>query len=367
MTQRTLIRDFKPSEFIEGIFAIHNCQLGQTKAGKPFLKCLLSDRSGRTPGRMWNVNEEIFQGLPTDGFVYLEGQTQPYQGEIQIIISNIYGAEPTENDLGWLLPSTEFDIDEMMGEVKALLNSLEHPACKALAEAYLTDEALMARVRRAPAAVSMHHAFIGGLLEHTLNLMKLAEAMLPRYPQLSRDIVLLGLFIHDLGKCAELTWEAGFAYTDEGQLIGHIARGAMWLERKADQCAENGTPIPAAIQRVLTHIILSHHGKPEFGAAKLPSTPEAIFVSLLDNLDAKMQMAIAATRGPNAPEPNGEQLGGDFTEKIWALETRLYRPDPTTVADAVTDTTSDEASHAPSASASPAAKQAGGAVRGGLE
>ncbi len=355
MTQRTLIRDFQPSQFIEAIFAIHNCQLGQTKAGKPFLKCLLSDRSGRTPGRMWNVSEEIFQGLPTDGFVYIEGQTQPYQGEIQIIINTIYAAEPTEDDLGWLLPTTEYDVDQMMAEVVAMLGALTHPGCKALAQAYLGDRQLMDQLRRAPAAVTMHHAFIGGLLEHTLNLMKLAELMLPRYPQINRDIVLLGLFIHDLGKCEELTWDAGFAYTDDGQLVGHIARGAIRLTDKARQCEAAGTVVSAPILRVLTHIILSHHGKPEFGAARIPSTPEAIFVSLLDNLDAKMAMAIAATRGPNVPQSSGEQPGGDFTEKIWALETRLYRPDPTTVEDQ------------PSDSAGPAQPATTKPRRGGLE
>lgn len=331
MKQRTLIRDLEANQFLEGIFAIHNCQLGQTKAGKPFIKCLLSDRSGRTPGRMWNASEQIFRGLPTDGFVFLEGQTQPYQGEIQIIINSIYAAEPTEADLDWLLPTSAFDLDDMFAQVQATLATLSHPGLKALAGAYLADEPLMTRFRRAPAGITLHHAFIGGLLEHTLNLLKLADLMLPRYPQLNRDIVMLGLFIHDLGKCAELTWDAGFAYTDDGQLVGHIVRGAMWLEQKAAQCAAAGAPVAEPILRVLTHIILSHHGKPEFGAVKLPATPEAIFISLLDNLDAKMQMALAVTRGDGAPEADGEQLGGDFTEKIWALETRLYRPDPTTL------------------------------------
>lgn len=360
MKQRTLIRDLEANQFLEGIFAIHNCQLGQTKAGKPFIKCLLSDRSGRTPGRMWNASEQIFRGLPTDGFVYLEGQTQPYQGEIQIIINNVYGADPTEEDLDWLLPTSAFDLDEMLTEVKAMLTTLTHPAIKALAGAYLADEALMARFRRAPAAVTLHHAYIGGLLEHTLNLLKLAEAMLSRYPQLNRDIVLLSLFIHDLGKCAELTWDAGFAYTDDGQLVGHIVRGAMWLERKAQACADAGVPVPEPLLRVLTHIILSHHGKPEFGAAKLPATPEAFFVSMLDNLDAKMQMALAATRGDAAPDADGEQLGGDFTEKIWALETRLYRPDPTTLA-------APDAGSAASAVTSPAIIRSDPPRRGGLE
>jgi 3'-5' exoribonuclease len=160
--------------------------------------------------------------------------------------------------------------------------------------------------------------------------MKLADAICPLYPQLNRDIMLFGLFLHDLGKCEELTWENGFGYSDDGQLIGHIARGAIWLEQKARACEEAGTKVPAAILRVLGHIILSHHGTAEFGALKLPATPEAIAISNLDNLDAKLNMSLAVTRGRDAKNAD---LGGDFTEKVWALETKLYRPDPTTVAD----------------------------------
>ena len=214
----------------------------------------------------------------------------------------------------------------MFGEVSTIVRSLTHPAMRALGEAYLQDAKLMSAFKQAPAAQTLHHAFLGGLLEHTLGLLRLAEAMLPSYPQLNRDLVLMGLFIHDLGKCAELKWIDGFAYTDDGQLVGHIVRGAMWLERKAEVCAKSGHELPREALMVLEHIVLSHHGKPEFGAARLPATPEALFVSMLDNLEAKMHMALTATRGAEVPD---EQLNGHFTERVWALDNvRLYRPDP---------------------------------------
>ena len=146
----------------------------------------------------------------------------------------------------------------------------------------------------------------------------------------------MGLFLHDLGKTSELTWQTGFGYTDEGQLVGHIGRGLTMLHDYIRQCEADGTKVPTPIVMVLEHIILSHHGKPEFGALKIPSTPEAIFISHLDDLDAKMQMAISTSRSDDdqaeGTDPN-EQAGGNFTEKIWALETRLYRPDPTTVSE----------------------------------
>ncbi len=330
LAKRIFINTLMPNQFIEGVYAIQNCQLGQTKAGKPFIKCLLADRTGRTPGRMWNATEELFGRLPTDGFVFIEGQTQPYQGEMQIIIQAIAGAEPSEADLLDLLPSSRFDPDEMFAELSSILSTIEHPAIKALAQLYLEDEELMEKFRRAPAAMALHHAFLGGLLEHTLSLLRLASAVCPMYPELNRDIVVMGLFIHDLGKCSELTWSRGFGYSDDGQLVGHIARGLLWLQRKVEDCRALGTAVPEPIVRVLHHIILSHHGQPEFGALKIPATPEAIAVHQLDNLDAKLQMSIAATRLDNGKAP---ELGGNFTEKLWALDTRLYRPDPTTVPD----------------------------------
>jgi 3'-5' exoribonuclease len=152
---------------------------------------------------------------------------------LQIKITDIWLHKPTTDELEELLPSTRKNIDEMFAEVTALMHSLEHPAAKALSAAYLDDAKLMEDFRIAPAAMQIHHAWIGGLLEHTLQLMKLADAMLPNYPRLNRDIILFSLFIHDVGKVEELCWDRGFEYTREGNLIGHIARGAMWLEDKA--------------------------------------------------------------------------------------------------------------------------------------
>ena len=332
MAERTLISDMQANQLIEGVYAINNCQLGQTKTGKPYIKCLLSDRSARTPGRMWNATEQIFRALPTDGFVWLQGQTQPYQGEMQVIIQQIKAAEPSADDLTWLLPTSEYDPQEMFEQVTETLDGIIHPPLKALVEAYLADEELMAKFRRAPAATTLHHAYIGGLLEHTLSLLKLADVFCPLYPQLNGDLVRVGLLLHDMGKCEELVWDQGFAYSDEGQLVGHIAAGLLQLQAKADACAAADAPIPAALLMVLKHIIVSHHGKAEFGALKIPATPEAIAVSLLDNLDAKMQMAATAARTTDVSGKDDE-LGGRFTEKIWALETRLYRPDPTTIED----------------------------------
>lgn len=324
--ERVFLRELAPSARITGAFSISNAQVGRTRNDKPYLRCLLGDKTGQAPGRMWSVDEQIFERIPREGFVYIEGETQAYQGELQIIIQNIDSIEPTPEQMRDLLPCSRRDPKEMFAELVGLLERVQHPSMKALVKAYLDDEFLMEAFRRAPAAKSMHHAYLGGLLEHTLNLVKLALAVCPLYPKINQDIVVVGLFLHDLGKTRELSYEAGFGYTDRGELIGHIVEGAIMLHDKAEQVMrEQGVRLPGSLVTVLQHIILSHHGIPEYGAAKLPSSPEAIVVSMLDNLDAKTTIALDAAR----PDMEGAaDLGGNFTERQWALDTKLYRPDP---------------------------------------
>lgn len=325
-TPHTDIRAIAPNSYVEGVYSVLNPQIGTTRGGKPYLKCLLRDASGEVAARQWSLNEAAFPEIEKASFVWVAGHSQLYNGQVQLIIEQIKPAEVSEEEIASLLPATNRDIDEMFGELKQLMGSLEHPAMKALADAYLADEDLMARLRMAPAAMNLHHAWIGGLLEHTVQVMKLAEAMLPLYPQLSRDMVLMGVFLHDLGKTHELTWEQGFNYSTDGNLVGHVVRGAIWLQFKAAVAGkESGHKLPTDALRVLQHMIISHHGEPEYGAAKIPATPEAIFVSLLDNLDAKTQMALTAARPDPAP---AVEATGDFTDKVWALGTRLYRKDP---------------------------------------
>jgi 3'-5' exoribonuclease len=322
---RRFIRDLRSSERIQGAYAIANAQLGKTRTDKPYLRCLIGDKTGEVPGRMWSIDEPTFTALPTDGFVWLEGETQAYQGELQIIIQSIQPIEPTHEQLSDLLPCSKRNPDEMLAEVAGLLTTLQHPGIRALAQSYLEDEMFVSAFRQAPAAKSMHHAYLGGLLEHTLSLMNLADRVCPLYPKINRDLVMTGLFLHDLGKTRELAYDKAFSYTDRGELVGHIVEGVLMLRDKAHALMrEKGIRIPPDALMVLEHIILSHHGVPEFGAAKIPSTPEAIMVSILDNLDAKTFMALAAARPDHLPP----DLGGNFTERQWALDTKLFRPDP---------------------------------------
>lgn len=323
----TEIRSLTPNMYVDGTYSVLNPQVGTTRGGKPFLKGIVRDASGECNIRQWTVDENTVHEVGSTGFVWLAGHTQEYNGQMQIIVEQIRPVEVSPEDLRRLLPATKYDVDEMFSEVSELLGTLKHPAIKALAAAYLEDDRLMSRFKEAPAAASIHHAWIGGLLEHTLQLLRLAERILPLYPELNRDIVLMGLFLHDLGKTAELTWEKGFNYTTQGNLIGHVVIGTLWLERKIRAVASDDGPVlPARAHLALSHIILSHHNEPEFGAPKRPSTPEAILVALLDNLDAKTAMALQHAGRDRDDEAAAAR--GEFTDKIWALDTRLFKPDP---------------------------------------
>ncbi|MEO1007937.1 MAG: HD domain-containing protein [Planctomycetota bacterium] len=321
-TTRTLIRDLAEGEHVSGPFAIINPQLGKTRTDKLYLRCLLADKSGTAPARMWSIDEQGFNRLPVEGFVWVEGDAQAYQGEMQIIIQSVDPFDPNEEMIRELLPASKQDPETMFAQLADLLGTLSHPASQRLARAFLDDEPLMAAFRTAPAAKVLHHAYLGGLLEHTLQLCTLADLTLPRYPHLDRDLVLLGLFLHDIAKTRELMYDRAFDYTDRGLLVGHIVDGVILLREKALQ---PGVDLPPQALMVLEHIIISHHGQPEFGAVKVPATPEAIFVSMLDDLDAKTEMAIVAAK---RDQPGTADLRGSFTEKHWALNTRIYRPNP---------------------------------------
>jgi 3'-5' exoribonuclease len=320
------IRDFQPNAYVNGTYALVNPQMGTTRAGKPFFKALIRDASGEAAIRVWTFEESSMPEVTRTGFVFVSGQTQHYNGQVQLIAETIRGVDVEQKDLARLLPVTKKDIGGMMDEVASMLRSMRHPGMLALAEAYLGSTQLMDRFRAAPAAVSVHHAYIGGLLEHTLQLMKLADHMLPLYPALNRDLVLMGLFLHDLGKTAELEWEKGFSYTTDGNLVGHVVRGAVWLQAmSAKAAAERGGALPPEALRVLMHMIISHHGELEHGAAKVPSTPEAMFVAMLDNLDAKVATSLVAAAREKG---DSHEPGHEFSDKVWALDVRVYRPDP---------------------------------------
>jgi 3'-5' exoribonuclease len=215
------------------------------------------------------------------------------------------------------LARTSKDVNVMFEEVKKIVGQISNPQLKALAGEFLADAPLMEKFKATPGGVKLHHDCIGGLLEHTHNMLRVAVAILPLYPNVQADLVLTGIFLHDMGKTEELSYDMAFAYTDSGQLIGHIAQTLLMINRKTDALAAKGMRIDKAILDALDHIILSHHGEYEFGSPKLPATPEAFMVYYIDDLDAKLNQVESAI----------DEESGDSSWTAWknALQTRLYR------------------------------------------
>ena len=305
-------------DLLDDVFLIANKQLGTTQTGKNFLKALISDRSAQLNARMWNVTRQRFDAMPDGGFVRIKGRIEKYQENLQVIVDEMLTADEGTFELADLMPTTSKDVPAMMAKVIELCESIQNRHLCALVQVYLDDEKLMADFARAPAAMSMHHAYIGGLLEHTLNAMEVADAVAAFYPGLNRDLLVAGIFLHDIAKTWELRYVTAFGYTDGGQLVGHIVKSAMWLEHKAKLAEEAlNEKIPQPLIDVLQHIIISHHGVPEFGAVKTPATPEAIAVHMIENMDAKLMMALTARA----------EGGGAFTDYQKAFGGRLYRPD----------------------------------------
>jgi 3'-5' exoribonuclease len=322
--RRLFLRDCSPGDLIEDVYVLTGKQLGTTQTNKHFIKAFVGDRSGQVTARMWNATRDIFNALPDSGFIRLRGRVENYQNNLQLIIEQVWPAKEGTYEVGDLLPQTERNINEMCRKLHELCESIQNRHLAALVQCYLDDEQLMGNFCKAPAAQGFHHAFIGGLLEHTLNAMEVGDAVVRFYPGLNRDLVLAGIFLHDIAKTWELCYDCAFGYTDGGQLVGHIVKSAMWIEAKArDAERVLGERFPQPLIDVLQHIILSHHGNLStgFGSAKNPSTPEAMMVHFIDDMDAKMQMALCATRGA------GVAGDGNWTEYMKAFNGRLYRPD----------------------------------------
>lgn len=319
---RPFIAELQAGQRIEDdVFLVRSKDLRTTSQGNLYIHAVLVDRTGQLVARAWQASQEMFEAIPEGGFVRLKGRVENYKGNPQFIIDGIRAAEPGSYEIGDFLAASEHDVDAMFERLREILRGIKNPDLLALVGEFINDGPLMERFKRSPAALNLHHAYIGGLLEHTLALLELALVVIPRYPKLSLDLVLTGLFLHDIGKTAELSCDADIAYTEEGQLIGHITQAVLWIDQKISVLQEhNERKFPDRLRWVLKHLVLAHHGKYEFGSPRLPAMPEAIAIHHLDNLDAKVHQFLSAIENDRDPESS-------WTEYQRALETRVYKPD----------------------------------------
>jgi 3'-5' exoribonuclease len=319
---RQYINELSAGTFIEDqAFLIAAKDLRTTSNGSLYIHCVLADRTGQLLGRVWQATDAMFEQMPEGGFLRFKGRVENYKGSLQFIVDGMRPMDPKTVDLSEFIPHTSEDIGQMFDRVKEILRQIKNRHLLNLIKQFILDEPLMERFRQSPAAMQMHHAFIGGLLEHTRNVLELALLVMPRYPQVSIDLVLAGVFLHDLGKTAELRCETSFQYTNEGQLVGHIVQAAIWIEEKAKAVeAQTGEPFPAEIKSALQHVVLAHHGQYDFGSPKLPMMPEAVAIHHLDNLDAKLNMYL--TKIKSDPDP-----ASDWTEYVRGLDVKIFKKD----------------------------------------
>lgn len=273
------------NQAVVSYFAVTNKQLRSRKDGGQYLALTLSDRTGPVECRMWEGFEGSLDGFQSGDVVKIRGEVSRYNGHFQLTLDKLRRAADGEFDLADYVPRTLCDVDQLWRELNRFVDSLTNAHLQALLHSFLADEKTAAALREAPAAKGMHHAWLGGLLEHVVSLLGICDLAARHYKDLNRDLLLAGAILHDIGKIEELRWGTSFEYTVRGQLLGHITIGIAMIESKL-----NAMPgFPADLRLLVEHMVLSHHGRLEFGSPKLPMIPEAIVLHYLDDLDAKMQ------------------------------------------------------------------------------
>ena len=308
------VADFEPNENITSHFLVQSKEIRLRKTGEPYLALILSDRTGQLEAKKWEDIEEVAYTFDRDDFVKVNGLIQNYRDRPQMTIHRLRRAEESEVELADYLPHTTRDIEEMFAELRAAVDEIGNPHLKKLLQSFLDDPEIASRLKRAPAAKTLHHAFIGGLLEHILSLLNLARLTVQNYAHIDLDLVKTGVVLHDIGKIHELTYGRSFGYSSEGQLLGHITIGLRMLDQKFALLPD----FPPRLRLLVEHLILSHHGQYEFGSPKLPMFAEAILLHYLDDLDSKLENIRATVAADHLS-------GEDWTRYIPSLERTLLK------------------------------------------
>ncbi len=283
--KKIFIKEIKEKDRVEDIFLVAKKESGMSKTGKPYLTIKFMDRTGEMEGRVWDNAEGLSKNFERNDFVKIKGFAIAYRGGIQLNISDISHVDEAMVAIREFLPASGRGSDEMMAELKGIVAGMKNNPVKKLLFSFLEDAEIRGLLKLAPAAKSMHHPYIGGLLEHILSLCRLVDHVTQHYRNINKDLLLAGAILHDIGKIYELKFERAFDYSDEGRLIGHITIGIGMIDKKI----ENIPDFPNETAMLLKHMILSHHGYLEFGSPKRPKTVEAVILNYLDDMDSKVQ------------------------------------------------------------------------------
>jgi 3'-5' exoribonuclease len=266
-------------------FVVVTKQIKPKKTGDPYLALTLGDRSGQIEAKMWDNVEEVLDAFEQDDFLKVKGLINKYKQRFQLTIHKLRKLGESEIDFADYLPKTAKDIDELWRTLTEYVETFQNQHLKSLVQAFMADPEIATAYRAAPAAKTLHHAYIGGLLDHVVSLFRTSDLVCKNYPQVNRDLLLTGVFLHDIGKIHELTYNRSFSYTTKGQLLGHMVIELEMLQAKLALVPG----FPDELKTMIEHLIISHHGHYEFGSPKLPMFPEALMLHYLDDLDSKME------------------------------------------------------------------------------
>lgn len=312
MTRRYIL-ELKPGEQVDEVFRLNGREIRPYGNGKLSIQAQLADKTGALPAVLWDASPGQIETFGKEGLLRVQGVVGQYKNAPQLEIKN-FSREELFFNLEELFPWTKEDVRALQSELEGIVNSLTDPLISQLLKLFLRDEEFMRRLSMGPASVSYHHAYLGGLLEHTVSVARLALQISKLYPTLDVDLLVAGAILHDIGKLRELSYQSSFYYTDHGRLVGHLVSGVLMLEEKATQIKG----FPQERLDLLRHIILSHHGETDSNSPRLPMTAEAIAVHYLDNLDAKLQgyqRAMAEDRDPESRWTDYQKMFGTWLYK----------------------------------------------------
>ncbi len=284
MVKQIYVSDIKKGDRLSERFLVKEKILAYSQKGAPYLNLKLGDKSGQVEAKVWDNAAELDGLFKKGDIILIKAQAQSYKNILQLSISEIKTSLPEEIDLSDYLPTARQDANLMLAELMKYVDDIGNPHLTALLKSLFDDEEIRNRFQLAPAAKGFHHVYLGGLLEHTLSVVRLLDQVTRHYQGLNRDLIMAGGILHDLGKIYEFNYDRLIDYSDEGRLIGHIVMGAEMITERIARLPS----FPASLAIELKHLILSHHGMLEYGSPKLPNTVEAIIVHMVDDLDAKI-------------------------------------------------------------------------------
>lgn len=307
---------------VTACFLVHSKEVREKKTGEPYLSLMLGDKTGKIDAKMWDNVAEVLEAFDRDSFIKVKGSVQLHMNRPQLTIHKLRLMPDHEVEFADFFPATLRNVDQMWAELRGIVSQVKNADIKALLDGLLDDPEIARRYRQAPAAKTIHHAFLGGLLEHVLSLANLCLATARHYPIIDLDLMIAGAVLHDIGKIHELSYDRGFSYTTQGQLLGHMMIALRMMGDKIARLPD----FPEPLRTLLEHMVISHHGHLEFGSPKLPQFPEALLLHHLDDMDSKMECMRQLIEGDR-------QVDGCFTgynstlERVVLKKARYLEPE----------------------------------------